>query len=208
MDFHFFFFKKKKSIGSIPHSISTLPRSPSTAPAWFHSPLDFYPSSAAGRDAAPVPLLPVTAQHPPHRAFAAVLPASMGSCCGGLLDHLPELQPPATSATSCCRSPPLCTFTRFRSPDHPIPPPPAQPPPPPPGFDAPSTRNAGVIDRCSWPSAAARAGRARGRPPRRGGHGGYIPGRSSTAGSTASASTSPAGHQVSSSFSATAPSEG
>jgi hypothetical protein len=111
------------------------------------------------------PLLPVTTQHLPHRASAAVLPASMGSCCGDLLDHLPELQPPSMSATYCCRSP----LTRVLSPDHSIPPSPAQPPPPP-GFDAPSTRNAGVIDRCSWPSAAARAGRAHGRPPRRGGH--------------------------------------
>jgi hypothetical protein len=34
--------------------------------------------------------------------------ASMGSCCGDLLDHLPELPLPMTSATSCCWSP-LCT---------------------------------------------------------------------------------------------------
>jgi hypothetical protein len=33
--------------------------------------------------------------------------APMGSCCGDLLDHLPELPPPVTSATSCCRSPPV-----------------------------------------------------------------------------------------------------
>jgi hypothetical protein len=50
------------------------------------------------------------------RPSIGMVVASLGLCCrrpweaaaGDLLDHLPELPPPATSVTSCCRSP-LCT---------------------------------------------------------------------------------------------------
>jgi hypothetical protein len=75
---------------------------------------------AAGRDAAPVPLLPVTAQHPPHRDSAA-------GVHGKLLRRHPRPPPSAAAAAATdvrdllLRSPSLCTFTRFLSPDHTIP---------------------------------------------------------------------------------------